>query len=76
MDDHVLKVLKNCSLLSGLPEDALREVAPQARVRPFRANEVLYQRGEVQSALSVVGTGNVRISSTNADGREIMLTLF
>ena len=52
MVDHVLEVLKSCSLLSGLPEAALREVAPLARVRPFRANEVLYQRGEVQSALS------------------------
>lgn len=76
MVDHVLEVLKSCSLLSGLPEAALREVAPLARVRPFRANEVLYQRGEVQSALSVVGAGNVRIGSTNAEGREIMLTLF
>ena len=74
--EHNLRVLSGCSLLSGLPEQALREAAAMARVRPFRANEVLYARGEVQSALSVVGAGSVRISSTSSDGREIMLTLF
>ncbi|MEO1901589.1 MAG: Crp/Fnr family transcriptional regulator [Alcanivorax sp.] len=73
---HNLEVLRGCSLLSGLPDEALREAAALARARPFRANEVLYARGEVQSALSVVGAGSVRISSTSSDGREIMLTLF
>lgn len=76
MDKHILAVLQSCSLLSGLPDEALREAAASARVRPFEANQVIYQRGEVQSALSVVGSGSVRISSSNAAGREVMLTLF
>ena len=76
MSDHNLEVLRGCSLLTGLPAEALAEAAAVARVRPFQANEVLYERGQVQSALSVVGAGSVRISSTSAEGREIMLTLF
>ena len=76
MSDHRLQVLRGCSLLSGLPEAALAEAAAAARVRPFHANEVLYERGEVQSTLSVVGAGSVRIDATSAEGRGIMLTLF
>lgn len=76
MDNHILAVLQSCSLLSGLPEPALREAAALARIKPFKANQVIYQRGEVQSALSVVGSGSVRISSSNEAGREVILTLF
>lgn len=76
MSDRALAILRSCSLLSGLPESALREAATAARIRPFQTGQVLYERGEVQSTLSVVGTGNVRISSTNPEGREVILTLF
>ncbi|WP_101675349.1 Crp/Fnr family transcriptional regulator [Alloalcanivorax mobilis] len=76
MSEHALTVLQSCSLLSGLPAAALREAAAVARVRPFQANQVIYERGEVQSTLSVVGSGSVRISSTNEQGREVLLTLF
>ena len=76
MDNRILDALKHCSLLSGLPEPALREAAGLARPRPFKANQVLYVRGEVQSSLSVVAAGGVRISSTNSEGREIILTVF
>jgi len=76
MDNRILAALKSCSLLSGLPEPALREVAALARLSPFRANQVIYARGEVQSTLSVIGSGSVRIDSTSSEGREIILTVF
>src|SRR5699024_10802393 len=50
--------------------------ASLARRLPFRANQVIYARGEVQSTLSVIASGSVRISSTSSTGREIILTVF
>lgn len=76
MDTRILAALKRCSLLSGLPEPALHEAATLARLEPFAADQVIYSRGEVQSTLSVVATGSVRISSTSSEGREIILTVF
>lgn len=76
MDTRIFTALQNCSLLSGLPEAALREAASLARLQPFRAGQEIYARGEVQSTLSVVAAGSVRISSTSSEGREIILTVF
>ncbi|MGJ3255999.1 MAG: Crp/Fnr family transcriptional regulator [Alcanivorax sp.] len=69
-------VLRQCPLLTGFPDEAIREAAQHARVRRFQAGERIYEKGEPQSNLCVIAGGLVRISSVNAQGREAVLIIF
>ena len=69
----VSDVLRACPLFAGFPEAAIVEAVPHARVRRFRKNEPVYEKGEPQVWLCVIGKGMVRIHSVNAEGREAML---
>lgn len=46
------------------------------RMRHFRAGEPIYSKAAMQSTLSVIASGTVRISSVNAAGREAILVIF
>ncbi|AOS95702.1 cAMP-activated global transcriptional regulator CRP [Microbulbifer aggregans] len=70
-----LQILRTCPLLSGLPDDALRELVPLARSQRYGAEEAIYPPGAMQSQLSIVAEGRVRICSSNADGREATLAI-
>ncbi len=69
-------VLKRCPLFSAFPELALNEASALARIRQFRADEPIYGKGAMQSSLSVIAEGTVRISSVNPAGREAVLVIF
>ncbi|WP_166263938.1 Crp/Fnr family transcriptional regulator [Marinobacter caseinilyticus] len=69
-------VLKNCPLFQAFPDRALEEAVAVARVRHFQADEPIYGKGTLQSTLSVIAEGTVRISSVNAAGREAVLVIF
>jgi CRP/FNR family transcriptional regulator, cyclic AMP receptor protein len=70
-----IPIFKACPLLEGLPEQAFAELAPLARVRAYRADELIYLPGSLQSQLSIVAEGRVRICSSNAAGREATLAI-
>lgn len=69
-------ILRNCPLLAGFPDAALLEAVEHTRIRDFSANEVIYQKDELQSYLCVIAEGMVRINSMNAQGREALLIIF
>lgn len=69
----VALVLRNCPLFAGFPDKAIGEAVAHARVRRFRRNEPVYDKGEPQVWLCVIASGMVRIHSVNAEGREAML---
>ncbi|GAA5524930.1 cAMP-activated global transcriptional regulator CRP [Microbulbifer aestuariivivens] len=70
-----LPILRSCPLLAGLPEEALHELAPLARGQHYKGDEVIYLPGSMQSQLSIVAEGRVRICSSNARGREATLAI-
>lgn len=71
----VKTVLESCPLLAGFPSAAFDDVAAMARLRRFGAGEPIYEGGSMQSSLSVIATGTVRVTSVNPAGREATLIL-
>ena len=72
---ELLPILDTCPLLAGLPDQAKRDLARQARIRHYSAGEVIYMAGSMQSQLSIVADGRVRICSSNPQGREAILAI-
>ncbi|WP_105104118.1 Crp/Fnr family transcriptional regulator [Microbulbifer pacificus] len=70
-----IPIFKACPLLGGLPDHAIAELAPSARIRTYDADEVIYLPGSMQSQLSIVAKGRVRICSSNSEGREATLAI-
>lgn len=71
----LLSILNSCPLLAGLSENARGELLPQARSQSFTAGEILYLPGAMQSNLSIIASGRVRICSSNVSGREATLAI-
>ncbi|MFI2811363.1 Crp/Fnr family transcriptional regulator [Microbulbifer sp. M83] len=71
----LLPFLDACPLLAGLPETARRSLARRARLQHYSAGQEIYPPGSMQSRLSIVAAGRVRICSGNAEGREATLAL-
>lgn len=69
----IAEVLRGCPLFAGFPQAAIAQAVPHARVRSFRRNEAVYEKGEPQVWLCVIASGMVRIHSMNAEGREALL---
>jgi len=44
-DEPLLLLLAGCPLFSGLPEQALRELAGRAHLRRYEAEQALYRHG-------------------------------
>ena len=72
----VREVLASCPMLAGFPECAFDELTAMARVNRFRTGEPIYEGGSMQSSLSVIARGSVRLTSVNPAGREATLMLF
>lgn len=71
----LVPILNTCPLLAGLPKQAKQELARRARIRRYGADEIIYLPGAMQSQLSIVAAGRVRICSSNARGREATLAI-
>ncbi|SHF13787.1 cAMP-binding domain of CRP or a regulatory subunit of cAMP-dependent protein kinases [Microbulbifer donghaiensis] len=69
------QILDACPLLAGLPAQARQTLARLARSRRFSAEDVIYLPGAMQSQLSIVAAGRVRLCSSNASGREATLAI-
>jgi CRP-like cAMP-binding protein len=68
-------VLRGNLLLRGLSEDTLDRVAALATRRTWPKNAVLFRQGDPGDALYAVIAGQVRISASSPDGREVYLSL-
>lgn len=68
-------VLRGNLLLRGLSEETLDRVAALAIRRTFSKGNVIFRQGDAGDALYAVIAGQVRISASNSDGREVFLSL-
>jgi CRP/FNR family transcriptional regulator, cyclic AMP receptor protein len=66
-------VLKNKSVIGGLPDDALDDLIKRARVVRFARNEPVYRRGDPGDSLMIIVSGRVKISNIASSAREVVL---
>ena len=65
--------LKNSAWFKGLNDELLSDVAALSVTRTYQAGETLFQRNEPGDYLYGVISGQVRISTQSAEGRELAL---
>lgn len=71
----IQRYLRQNSLFSDLPEDALREVAEFCRVRRYRDRQLIHARGDVPDGMFSVIAGSVRATTSSDEGREALLAI-
>ena len=57
-----------------LDEVLLREIAQQGGIKPYPANAVLINEGDASDSLFILLSGRVKVYSTNAEGKEVVIT--
>lgn len=68
-------MLQGSPLFRGLAPAALERIAALATQRGYRRGEIVFSAGDPGDALYGVVSGRIRISTGNADGREIFLNI-
>jgi len=68
-------MLQGSPLFRGLPTSTLDRIAALAAQRAYRRGEIVFSAGDAGDALFGVVSGRIRISTGNADGREIFLNI-
>jgi CRP-like cAMP-binding protein len=68
-------MLQGSPLFRGLPPATLERIAALATQRGYRRGEIVFSAGDAGDALFGVVSGRIRISTGNADGREIFLNI-
>lgn len=69
-DGRVIAALKRCSLVAGLDDEAIADIAVRTSTHRVRANRRLFEEGEECKGLWVVTSGRVRSLHLMADGRQ------
>ena len=68
-------VLGRTMLFGGLDRAALRRLAAMARPILVKPDAAVFRKGDPSRALYVIDQGRVKIATTSAEGREIVLNL-
>ena len=68
-------MLQGSPLFRGLAPATLERIAALATQRGYRRGEIVFSAGDAGDALFGVVSGRIRISTGNADGREIFLNI-
>jgi CRP-like cAMP-binding protein len=68
-------MLQRSPMFRGLAPAVLERIAALATQRGYRRGEVLFRSGDAGDALLGVVSGRIRISTGNAEGREIFLNI-
>jgi CRP/FNR family cyclic AMP-dependent transcriptional regulator len=58
----------------ALDEAILREIAREGGIKLYPANAVLINEGDATDSLFILLSGRVKVYSTNAEGREVVIT--
>ena len=58
-----------------LDEGLLREIARRGGVRSYPTNAVLINEGDATDSLFILLSGRVKVYSTNADGKEVVISI-
>ncbi len=62
-------------LLNQLEPDELDKLMTFARMERYGANEVIFRKGDPGHSMMMVVQGRIKISSTSAEGKEVVLTV-
>jgi CRP/FNR family cyclic AMP-dependent transcriptional regulator len=73
--DVFLQTLRDSPLFAGASEESLLALASKARCHVYPKNNVLFYQGDLAPSVYLVIEGQVRISLTSQDGREVGLNL-
>src|SRR2546421_7511216 len=65
--------LRNVPLFAGLDDAAIEKLCHFLQLEQFSAPRKLFRTGDPGEAMYVIVSGRVRISVTDADGREVVL---
>jgi CRP-like cAMP-binding protein len=69
------RLLGECKLFRGLGADERRTLLARSRIRNFAAGETIFLVGSPGDNMMAVLSGNVRISLSSSDGRELLLAI-
>lgn len=65
--------LKSLELLGALPDSALAELARRGHMASFKAQEVIFRRGDPGDHVLMITRGRIKIVNTTTNAREIVL---
>lgn len=68
-------ILQSLALFKGLDGETLHQLAKNARLREFRAGEVICYQGDPGSTCHIVIRGRVRVFLVGEDGRELSVRI-
>lgn len=68
-------LLKDCALLRKLSSADQDALVAQSRLRRFDAGETIFSIGSHVNSMMAVLSGNVKISVSSPDGRELLLAI-
>jgi len=71
--DRLRLFLKNKTFLASLSDAALDTLIGRGHIKKFAAGEVIFRRQEHGDTLMLIITGLIKITNSNADGKEIVL---
>ena len=68
-------MLRNVSLFSGLPEDAIQAVSSLATTRTYPKNTIIISEGDDSDSLYAVLSGKVKVYLSDDEGKEIIINI-
>ncbi len=74
--EDIKKLLLQCPVFSGLPEEGINDAVQIARTRHFDEKALICSKGDKHSSLMVIAKGDVRVNSISAKGKEVTLMIF
>lgn len=74
--EELKKLLLQCPVLSGLPEEGINDAVQIARTRHFDEKALICNKGDKHSSLMVIAKGAVRVNSISTKGKEVTLMIF
>jgi CRP-like cAMP-binding protein len=73
--DDPRRLIANCFLFQGLGSEERLQLVSRARIRRFAANDVIFLQGSPGASMMAVLSGQVRISISSPDGKELLLAI-
>ncbi len=74
--EDIKKLLLQCPVLAGLPEEGMNDAVQLVRTRNFDEKALICSKGDKHSSLMVIAKGAVRINSISTKGKEVTLMIF
>lgn len=70
-----MDTLKTIPLFAGLSDEELRGLAQIAKKKKYQKNTIIFSEGDPTDSLYVILAGKIKITITDNDGKEIILSM-